>query len=172
MADMSKVVGIVGWQNSGKTTLIVDLVTHLTEKGIKVSTVKHAHHAFDIDKPGKDSFKHRDAGASEVMIASASRWALMHELRDTKEPDLPELVARMADADIIIAEGFKRGRHAKLEIWNDDGEMLALTDDTVDRVILRDAPAPEACTCPTLPRDDVPAIANRLLEIVQGQETA
>jgi molybdopterin-guanine dinucleotide biosynthesis protein B len=109
------VFGVTGWKNSGKTTLVTRLVAEFTRRGLKVSTVKHAHHAFDIDKPDTDSFKHRLAGASEVMIVSGYRWALMHELRDEEEPPLEAALARISPCDLIVVEGYKRERHPKLE---------------------------------------------------------
>lgn len=161
MADMNKLIGIIGWQNSGKTTLVVELVKYLTAKGLNVSTVKHAHHAFDIDKPGKDSFKHRQAGAREVMVASDTRWALMRELRSEVQPSLPDLVARMADADIILAEGYKSGQHRKIEVWRDqETELLAMTDRNIIAVVTPpDTHIPD-CPCPVLPRDNLAAIAD------------
>ena len=111
-----KIFGIVGWKNSGKTTLVVGLVKELSARGHRVSTIKHAHHAFDVDQPGKDSSLHREAGAKEVMISSAGRWALMHENRDAPEPDLDALLSHMSDVDIVLVEGFKKGSHEKLEI--------------------------------------------------------
>ncbi len=161
MTDMKNVVGIIGWQNSGKTTLVVELVKHLSAEGLKVSTVKHAHHAFDIDKPGKDSFKHRQAGAGEVMIASDSRWALMREVTTETPPQLPDLVARMGPADIILAEGFKRGHHPKLEVWrNPETELLALSDPHIIAVIAPTGTQIPDCPCPILARDDLEAIAH------------
>ena len=109
-----KVFGVVGWKNSGKTGLMERLVAELCGRGLSVSTVKHAHHTFDIDRPGKDSFRHRDAGAREVLLASSRRWALMHEL-EGDEPRLDELLARLTPVDLVLVEGFKRGTHARLE---------------------------------------------------------
>ena len=109
------VFGVTGWKNSGKTTLVTRLVAEFTRRGLKVSTVKHAHHAFDIDKPDTDSFKHRQAGASEVMIVSGHRWALMHELREEDEPPLEAALARISPCDLIVVEGYKREGHPKLE---------------------------------------------------------
>ena len=111
-----KIFGLAGWSGSGKTTLVKRLLPELILRGYSVSTVKHAHHNFDIDKPGKDSYEHRRAGATEVMVGSANRWALMHENCSGLEPSLEELVARMSSVDILLVEGFKRERHAKLEI--------------------------------------------------------
>lgn len=110
-----RLFGIIGWKNSGKTTLTERLVTELTRRGWRVSTVKHAHHGFDIDREGADSFRHREAGAVEVAIVSGRRWALMHELRGDEEPSLDEIVARMAACDLILVEGYKREPHRKIE---------------------------------------------------------
>ena len=110
------VFGITGWKNCGKTTLVERLVSELRTRGLKVATVKHAHHAFDIDHAGTDSFRHRAAGAQEVAIVSGHRWALMHELRDEEEPRLADVLTRMSPCDIILIEGYKREDHAKIEL--------------------------------------------------------
>ena len=102
-----RVIGVVGWKNNGKTTLVVRLIEHLVARGYRVSTVKHAHHKADLDRPGKDSWRHREAGAAEVMLATARRWALVHELRDEPEPPLDAILARLSPADLVIVEGFK-----------------------------------------------------------------
>ncbi|TPM41974.1 molybdopterin-guanine dinucleotide biosynthesis protein B [Mesorhizobium sp. B2-3-4] len=110
-----RVFGITGWKNSGKTTLTEKLVAELVRRGWTVSTVKHAHHDFDIDKPGADSFRHRQAGATEVAIVSGNRWALMHELRGEQEPPLDAILSRLAPCDIVLVEGYKREAHLKVE---------------------------------------------------------
>jgi molybdopterin-guanine dinucleotide biosynthesis adapter protein len=112
---MRRVLGITGWKNSGKTTLTEKLVSELVRRGWTVSTVKHAHHDFDIDKPGADSFRHREAGATEVAIVSGRRWALMHELRGEDEPKLDDILARLTPCDIVLVEGYKREAHKKIE---------------------------------------------------------
>ncbi len=112
---MRRVLGITGWKNSGKTTLTEKLVAELVQRGWTVSTVKHAHHDFDIDKPGADSFRHREAGATEVAIVSDRRWALMHELRNEEEPTLDDILSRLAPCDIVLVEGYKREAHKKIE---------------------------------------------------------
>ncbi|MEK9831749.1 MAG: molybdopterin-guanine dinucleotide biosynthesis protein B [Rhodospirillaceae bacterium] len=136
-----RVVGIVGWHDSGKTTLMVTLVAELVARGHRVSTVKHAHHGFDVDTPGKDSWKHRDAGATEVMVGSAARWALMHELRGDPEPSLDALLATMNPVDLVLVEGFKHADHAKIEVYRAglDEPPLARGDATI--VALADAGA-------------------------------
>jgi molybdopterin-guanine dinucleotide biosynthesis protein B len=111
-----RVFGVAGWKNSGKTTLVEKLVAELTARGRRVSTVKHAHHEFDIDREGADSWRHRMAGASEVAVVSARRWALMHELRGEAEPPLADILARLSPCDLVIVEGFKRDRHDKIEL--------------------------------------------------------
>lgn len=128
-----KVFGLTGWSGSGKTTLMVTLLPLLVDAGLQVSTLKHAHHAFDIDKPGKDSYRHRGAGASEVMIASRKRWALMHELRDQAEPTPDDLIARMQPVDLLLIEGFKTYPHDKLEVYRPSvgSEPLYPKDPTV-----------------------------------------
>jgi molybdopterin-guanine dinucleotide biosynthesis protein B len=109
------VLGVTGWKNSGKTTLVEALVRELTGRGWKVATVKHAHHDFDIDREGTDSFRHRKAGAGEVAIVSGRRWALMHELGGEAEPSLDDILARLAPCDLVLVEGYKRGHHRKIE---------------------------------------------------------
>jgi molybdopterin-guanine dinucleotide biosynthesis protein MobB len=158
-----KIFGIVGWKNNGKTTLIVRLVEHLTALGYRVSTVKHAHHEVDLDQPGKDSWRHREAGAEEVMLATARRWALIHELRGAAEPPLDELLARMTPVDLVIVEGFKRFPHPKIEAHRAERgtPLLALEDPSVVAVA-SDAPLPDLAL-PRLDLDDVPAIAAFIL---------
>jgi molybdopterin-guanine dinucleotide biosynthesis protein B len=112
-----QIFGLAGWSGSGKTTLMTALIPELISRGVTVSTLKHAHHAFDIDQPGKDSWRHRQAGAREVMISSPNRWALMHELRGAPEPSLDELVRRMSPVDLLLVEGFKRYPHPKIEVY-------------------------------------------------------
>ncbi|MGN8022678.1 molybdopterin-guanine dinucleotide biosynthesis protein B [Phyllobacterium sp. 22229] len=129
-----RIFGITGWKNSGKTTLTVKLVTELTRRGWKIATVKHAHHDFDIDQEGTDSFRHRKAGAGEVAIVSGRRWALMHELADETEPTLQEIVARFAPCDLVLVEGYKRESHKKIETRRREGrsgENLAQNDPSV-----------------------------------------
>lgn len=116
MNDVTRIIGLAGWSGAGKTTLMVKLLPALIAWGVRVSTLKHAHHRFDVDVPGKDSFEHRRAGASQVMVASGVRWALMTELRTAREPALPELLARMDPVDLVIVEGFKRDAHPKIEV--------------------------------------------------------
>ena len=155
------VFGVTGWKNSGKTTLVTRLVAEFTRRGLKVSTVKHAHHAFDIDKPDTDSFKHRQAGASEVMIVSGYRWALMHELRDEDEPPLEAALARISPCDLIVVEGYKREGHPKLEARRAESqksEKLAPGDPSI--VAIASDHDTEGGTLPVFPLDDAAAICN------------
>ena len=112
-----RVLGVVGWSGAGKTALLIKLIPHLIGRGLKVSTLKHAHHAFDIDVPGKDSYEHRKAGAGEVLVFSSRRWALMHEVGDAPEPTLAALLSQLSPCDLILIEGFKGEPHAKLEVF-------------------------------------------------------
>jgi len=117
--NSAKVLGIVGWSGSGKTTLILKLIPELNRRGLTVATLKHAHHNFDIDVPGKDSYEHRKAGASEVLVSSARRWAQMHEVGDGREATLAELLQRLSPCDMVLIEGFKTHRHPKLEVFRE-----------------------------------------------------
>lgn len=152
------IFGIAGWSGSGKTTLLVKLIPALVALGLRVSTVKHAHHSFDLDTPGKDSHAHRMAGATEVLISSAARYAIMHELRGAPEPTLDELVARLAPVDLVLVEGFKRGTHQKLEVWRAATDKPPLwPDDPAIVAVASDGPVP-GCTRPVLALDDTAAI--------------
>lgn len=134
-----RLYGIVGWKNAGKTGLMERLVTEITGRGISVSTVKHAHHSFDVDHPGKDSFRHRTAGATEVLLASRNRFALMHELRDAPEPQLQDLLARLSPVDLVLIEGYKRDTHPKVEAHRQEtGNPLIAPDDPTIRAIASD----------------------------------
>ncbi|MEI6984780.1 MAG: molybdopterin-guanine dinucleotide biosynthesis protein B [Rhodospirillaceae bacterium] len=139
-----KLFGLAGWSGSGKTTLLTSLIPLLIGRGLAVSTVKHAHHGFDIDQPGKDSHRHRAAGACEVLIGSSRRWALIHEIRDRPEPTLAELLARLSPVDLVIVEGFKRDPHPKLEVWRAaNGKPLLCLGDPAIIAVASDQPAPD-----------------------------
>lgn len=134
-----RIYGIIGWKNSGKTSLMERLVAEITQRGFSVSTVKHVHHDVDLDQPGKDSFRHRKAGASEVVLASAHRFALMREHRGP-EPELPEILSRMAPVDLILVEGYKRDAHAKIEVFRaETGQTLIQPNDRLVRAVASDA---------------------------------
>lgn len=154
-----KVIGIAGWSGAGKTTLMSRLIPRLIAQGFSVSTVKHAHHAFDVDRPGKDSYLHREAGATEVLIGSAKRWALMHELRETREPSLRELLGLLSAVDLVLVEGFKHEAHPKLEIHRlANGKPWLHTDDASVVGLITDA-EPPGKTLPVFGLDDIDAIA-------------
>jgi molybdopterin-guanine dinucleotide biosynthesis protein B len=158
---MSPVFGVTGWKNSGKTTLVTRLVSEFTRRGLNVSTVKHAHHAFDIDKPATDSFRHREAGAREVMIVSGHRWALMHELQGEAEPPLDAALRRLSPCDLILIEGYKRENHPKIEarrLAAARTEPLAPDDPSI-RAVAADHPA-EGNGRPVFQLDDVSGIAD------------
>ncbi len=136
-----KCFGIAGWKNSGKTSLVAALVSDITSRGLVVSTIKHAHHNFDLDQPGTDSFAHREAGAKEVVLVSANRWAIQHELRDDEEPSFGEVLGRTAPCDLILVEGYKREPIPKIEIigpddnrdqlWPNDPNIKAVACDSI-----------------------------------------
>ena len=115
--NSARVLGIAGWSGSGKTTLMTKLIPLLVGRGVRVATLKHAHHAFDVDQPGKDSYEHRKAGACEVIVSSARRWVQMHEVGDGPEATLPQLLARLSPCDLVLVEGFKTGQHPKMEVF-------------------------------------------------------
>jgi molybdopterin-guanine dinucleotide biosynthesis adapter protein len=161
-ATPMRVVGLAGWSGAGKTTLMTRVIPLLVGRGLTVATVKHTHHDFDIDKPGKDSWLHRQAGASEVAIASSRRWAIVHELRGETEPSLAEILAKLAPVDLVIVEGFKRHAHPELEVFRAAvGKPLLHPDDDCIVAVATDAPLPQA-TVPVLMLDDIEGIANML----------
>jgi molybdopterin-guanine dinucleotide biosynthesis protein B len=155
-----RVIGLAGWSGAGKTTLLRRLIPMLIARDLQVSTLKHAHHNFDVDQPGKDSWEHRQAGAREVLVASSARWALMHELRDAAEPALAALLARMCPVDLVLVEGFRRGRHPKIEVhrttnakpllYKGDRSIVAIASDVV----------PPGLTIPRYGLDDIEGIAD------------
>src|SRR5215813_5762421 len=158
-----RIIGLAGWSGAGKTTLVAKLIPSITARGLKVSTLKHAHHAFDVDQPGKDSHTHRMAGATEVLVASERRFALIHELRGEAEPRLPELLAKRAPVDLVIIEGYKRDPHPKLEVFRAEiGKPLIHPDDPHVVAIASDVPLPHA-RVPRVSLDDTPAIIDVLL---------
>ncbi len=154
-----KIFGVTGWKNSGKTGLMERLVTEFTTRGLTVSTVKHAHHTFDVDHPGKDSFRHRAAGASQVLLTSANRWALMSELRGAPEPPLSDLLAQLDRVDLVLIEGFKREGHRKIEAHRAaTGQGLLAENDPTIRAVASDS-RPETDR-PVLHLDDTTGIAD------------
>lgn len=156
------VYGIVGWKNSGKTTLVERLVIEITGRGFSVSTVKHAHHTFDVDHEGKDSYRHRSAGAREVLLASRNRWALMHETREEAEPPLATLLKKLSPVDLVLIEGYKRDNHAKVEAHRAETKqgLLVSGDETVKAVATNHS---IDISVPTFDLDDVSGIAEFIL---------
>jgi molybdopterin-guanine dinucleotide biosynthesis protein B len=158
-----RIIGLAGWSGSGKTTLITKLIPRLLARGLRVSTLKHAHHGFDLDKPGKDSFVHRVAGATEVIISSARRWAILHELREEPEWDMADLVAKMSPVDLVLVEGFKRDAFPKLEVHRaENGKPLLHPEDSYIVAVACDTALP-AARVPVVDLNDIDAIADLLL---------
>lgn len=153
-----KVIGLAGWSGAGKTTLLTRLIPHLRKEGLRVSVIKHAHHHFDVDVPGKDSWRHREAGATEVLVSSERRWAMIHELRGAAEPRLAELLQKLSPVDLVVVEGFKRELLPKIEVhrsangkpflFPDDPHIVAIATDTLVETRL-----------PTAHLDDISLIA-------------
>jgi molybdopterin-guanine dinucleotide biosynthesis protein B len=155
----ARVLGIVGWSGAGKTTLITTLIPLLASRGLRVATLKHAHHAFDVDQPGKDSYEHRKSGACEVLISSARRWVQMHEVGDGREATLPELLQRVSPCDLILIEGFKSAQHLKLEVFRQaNGKALLHPEDARIVAIASDQPFADA-PIPVVDLNDIPAVA-------------
>ena len=163
-----KVFGIAGYSGSGKTTLLEKLIPQLTARGLKVSVIKHAHHGFDIDRPGKDSYRHREAGASEVLLSCNDRWALMHERREEAEVTLDELLAHLSPCDLVLIEGFKQEPIPKLEVHRPENGKPPLFPDRPDIVAIA-THADIATTLPKLPLNDISAIADFVMNTLQLQ---
>ncbi len=152
--------GIAGFKHAGKTTLTERLVAELSQRGYVVSTVKHAHHTFEVDQPGRDSWRHREAGAREVAIVSTNRWALIHELRGEPEPPLQDILARLGPCDIVITEGYKRESHPKIEVRDPALGHPELANGDPSVVAIASAAPVAGSALPVFDRDDVTAIAN------------
>lgn len=158
-----KVFGFAGWSGSGKTTLIEQVIPEITRRGLRVSVIKHAHHGFDIDKPGKDSWRHREAGASEILLISDERWVLMHELRGEPEPDLDAQLARLSPCDLVLVEGFKAVQIPKLEVHRPAvGKPLQYQDNPAIVAIATDVPVD--APLPRLDINDPAAVAVFILQ--------
>jgi molybdopterin-guanine dinucleotide biosynthesis protein B len=159
-----RIIGLAGWSGSGKTTLVTKVIPRLNARGLRVSTLKHAHHGFDLDQPGKDSFMHRAAGATEVIVSSARRFAILHELREEPEWNLADLLAKLSPVDLVLIEGFKREPFPKLEVHRKaNGKPLIHPDDPHIVAIASDAPLPAAAV-PVIGLDDIERIADVLIE--------
>ena len=158
-----KVIGVAGFKNAGKTTLVEKLVRELTARGYRIATVKHAHHSFDIDHEGRDSFRHRAAGASEVAVISQQRWAIIHESRGEEEPSFETILAKLSPCDLVIVEGYKHGSHAKIEVRNLalDHPKLAGEDATIVAIAATGAIAD--ATVPVFDRDHVETLADFII---------
>ena len=161
-----KIFGVTGWKNSGKTGLMERLITEFTARGLTVSSIKHAHHSFDIDHPGRDSYRHRDAGARQVLLASRNRWALMHELRDEDEPSLGDLLKQLSPVDLVLIEGYKRDRHPKIEAHRKEtGQPLIAPEDETIVAVASDTSV--AVNRPMLDLNDTAAIANFIAQYLE-----
>jgi molybdopterin-guanine dinucleotide biosynthesis protein B len=168
---MTRIIGFAGWSGAGKTSLLTKLIPCLNARGYSVSTIKHAHHAFDIDTPGKDSYLHRTSGAAEVLVASSARWALMHELRGAPEPELPELLDAMSPVDFILVEGFKRNAHVKIEVHRRaNGKPWLHPDDPSIGAIASDADDRAGHPLPSVPLDDIESIADLVEQLAWPME--
>jgi molybdopterin-guanine dinucleotide biosynthesis protein B len=161
-----KVIGIAGWSGAGKTTLISRVIPYLRQQGLRVSVIKHAHHDFDVDVPGKDSWVHRQSGAEEVLVSSANRWALMHELRGAVEPELPELLQKISPVDLVVIEGFKSEPHPKIEVYRGaNGKPPLFPDDPAIAGIATDVAVKTTLDVAHL--DDIPAVAAMMQKYAQ-----
>lgn len=168
----ARVIGLAGWSGAGKTTLLARLIPVLMARGLRVATIKHAHHAFDVDHPGKDSHVHREAGASEVLVSSARRWVQIHEIGDAPEATLPDLLRRLSPCDLVVVEGFKRDAHAKLEVHRvANGKPPLHPGDPRIVAVASDEAHPQAGV-PVVGLDAVEAIADLVLTLAEPMETA
>jgi molybdopterin-guanine dinucleotide biosynthesis adapter protein len=158
-----RIIGLAGWSGSGKTTLLTKVIPRIVARGVKVSTVKHAHHSFDMDRPGKDSHSHRMAGATEVLVGSANRWAVVHELRGEAEPTLPALLRKASPVDLVLVEGYKGESHPKLEVYRAaNGKPLLHPGDPAIVAIASDTPL-SGVRIPVLDLNDIEGITDILL---------
>jgi len=165
-----RILGFAGWSGSGKTTLLAKIIPLLVARGLTVSTVKHAHHGFDVDTPGKDSHTHRLAGATEVMVASAKRWALMHELREPSEPAIYDLLGKMSPVDLVLVEGFKSAQHARIEVYRQAvGRPPFHPENPHVAGIVSDTPFPDA-GLPVVDIDDIEAVVALVLAKAESLE--
>ena len=156
------VIGIAGWSGAGKTTLLTRVIPCLTARGLRVSTIKHAHHAFDVDQPGKDSHTHREAGATEVLVSSASRFALMHELRGNREWTLDALLEKLSPVDLVLVEGFKTQAHPKLEVFRAAVKKPPLHPDD-ENIVAIASDKPLEARVPVVSLDDIEAVSDILV---------
>jgi molybdopterin-guanine dinucleotide biosynthesis protein B len=170
MSD-THVLGLVGWSGAGKTTLLTKLIPLLVDRGMRIATLKHAHHAFDVDQPGKDSYEHRKAGASEVIVSSSRRWAQMHEIGKGKEATLAELLRRISPCDLVLVEGFKSERHSKMEVFRSAvGKSPLHPGDRRIVAVASDQPLPDA-GIPVVDLNDIAAVADTVCASAQSLDT-
>ena len=168
--QQARILGVVGWSGSGKTTLLTRLIPVLSGRGLKIATLKHAHHAFDVDQPGKDSYEHRKAGASEVIVSSARRWVQMHEVGEAPEATLAELLQRLSPCDLVLIEGFKSERHPKMEVFRKDAQKSPLhPDDRQIVAIASDQEFPDAGV-PVVDLNNIEAVADLVCERAESME--
>lgn len=167
-----EIIGISGWSGNGKTTLLTRLIPALIKRGFKVSTIKHAHHKFDIDTPGKDSYRHREAGAEEVLISSSNRWALMHENHDSGEARLEYLIAKMAPVDILLIEGFKSEDFPKIEVWRRESATEPRVNSDSSIIALATSELSYTAPVPVLDLNDENAIAEFIVQFFKLEEAA
>ena len=167
-----RIIGLAGWSGSGKTTLLAKVIPRIVARGLEVSTLKHAHHGFDVDQPGKDSHTHRMAGASEVLVSSANRWALVHELRGQAEPVLGALLTKLSPVDLVVVEGYKAEPHPKLEVYRAAvGKPLLHPNDPAIVAIASDEALPQV-KVPVIDLNDIEAIADMLLQHAVSLQSA
>jgi molybdopterin-guanine dinucleotide biosynthesis adapter protein len=169
--NRAKVLGLVGWSGSGKTTLIIKLIPELNRRGLKVATLKHAHHNFDVDKPGKDSYEHRKAGASEVIVSSAVRWAQMHEVGDGREATLAELLQRLSPCDLVLVEGFKTDRHPKLEVFRKENQKTPLYPQDDRIVAVASDQSLSDASVPVVDLNNVAAVADLVCSCAESMDS-
>jgi molybdopterin-guanine dinucleotide biosynthesis adapter protein len=167
----AKVLGVVGWSGSGKTTLITKLIPVLSGRGLKVATLKHAHHNFDVDVPGKDSYEHRKAGACEVLVSSARRWVHMHEVADGQEATLAQLLRRLSPCNLVLIEGFKTERHPKMEVFRKAAANSPLHPDDHRIVAIASDQEFPAAGVPVVDLNDTEAVADLVCERAQAIES-
>ncbi len=164
------VIGIAGWSGAGKTTLLTRVIPYLTTRGLRVSTIKHAHHEFDIDQPGKDSHTHRQAGATEVLVSSANRFALMHELRGNREWTLDALLEKLSPVDLVLVEGFKTQAHPKLEVFRAVVKKPPLHPED-ENIVAIASDGPLEAKVPVVSLDDIKAVSDILVEKAASLDT-
>jgi len=160
----ARVIGIAGWSGAGKTTLLIRLIPVLAQRGLRVATLKHAHHAFDVDQPGKDSYEHRKAGASEVIVSSARRWVVMHEVGDAAEASLADLLRKVSPCDLVLVEGFKHAPLPKVEVFRRSVGKPALHAEDEHIVAIATDEAPPAARVPVVDVNDIAAVADLICE--------